>query len=157
MKASWFLWSFVATIVLTTLLAMSQAMRLTRMNVTYMLGTMFTSHRDHAKIWGFLVHLLNGFLFALLYVAGFRAWGGASIARGIVIGVVHALFVLSVGAPMLPGLHPRMASETSGPSGLRQLEPPGFFAMHYGWPTPVSVIVAHVAFGAILGAFVDAS
>jgi uncharacterized membrane protein YagU involved in acid resistance len=157
MRPSWLLWSFGATIVLTTLLAMSQSSRLTRMNIPYMLGTMFTGHRDRAKIYGFLVHVVNGFVFALIYVAAFRAWGGATIVRGVTIGLVHAFFVLAVGLPMLPGMHPRMASETSGPSALRQLEPPGFFGLHYGWPTPVSVIASHVAFGAILGAFVDAS
>jgi hypothetical protein len=36
---------------------------------------------------------------------------------------------------------------------VRQLEPPGFLALHYGVRTPVSVLVAHVAFGSILGAF----
>jgi len=155
MRPSWFLWSFAATIVLTTLLAMSQSSRLTRMNIPYLLGTMFTSNRERAKVYGFLVHLVNGFVFALIYVAAFRAWGGATIVRGIAIGSVHALFVLAVGLPMLPGLHPRMASETSGPSALRQLEPPGFFGVHYGWPTPVSVVVGHIVYGGILGAFIE--
>jgi len=53
----------------------------------------------------------------------------------------------------MPGLHPRMASEQQGPTVMRQLEPPGFLALNYGLPTPVSVLLAHVVFGAILGAF----
>ena len=67
--------------------------------------------------------------------------------------MVHAAFVLTVGMRILPGLHPRMASEQHGPTAARQLEPPGFLALHYGAQTPMSVFVAHMAFGAILGAF----
>jgi hypothetical protein len=36
---------------------------------------------------------------------------------------------------------------------MRQLEPPGFLALNYGYQTPASVLVAHVAYGSILGAF----
>jgi hypothetical protein len=68
------------------------------------------------------------------------------------IGFVHSAFVLAAGLPALPGLHPRMASETSGPTVVRQLEPPGFFGMHYGYRTPLSIVIAHLAFGIILGA-----
>jgi hypothetical protein len=46
-----------------------------------------------------------------------------------------------------------MASEQQGPSLMRQLEPPGFLALNYGFQTPISVVVAHVVFGTILGAF----
>jgi hypothetical protein len=67
--------------------------------------------------------------------------------------VGHATFVLTVGMRVLPGLHPRMATEQQGPTVMRQLEPPGFLALNYGYQTPASVLVAHVAYGSILGAF----
>jgi hypothetical protein len=44
-----------------------------------------------------------------------------------------------------------MASEQHGPNANRQLEPPGFMALHYGIQTPVSVFIAHAVFGTILG------
>ena len=47
------LWGFVATLALTGLLAGSQSLRLTRMNLPYMLGTMVTPQRDRAKVIGF--------------------------------------------------------------------------------------------------------
>jgi hypothetical protein len=50
-----------------------------------------------------------------------------------------------------------MATADHGPSSLRKLEPPGFFALHYGVRTPVSVVIAHLAYGVILGAFYRAS
>jgi uncharacterized membrane protein YagU involved in acid resistance len=118
-----------------------------------MLGTMFTPSRDRAKLAGIFVHLAIGWAFSLLYVAAFEAWRSAGWLRGAAIGLVHALFVLSTGMRLLPGLHPRMASEQQGPTVARQLEPPGFLALNYGVQTPLSVVVAHVLFGAILGAF----
>ena len=151
--ASWALWGFVGTVVLTIVLAGSQGLGLTRMNIPFMLGTIFRgAHRPAARI-GFFVHLVNGWLFALAYVAAFHAWGGATWWRGAAIGIVHALFVLCALMPVLPVMHPRMAMAEQGPSSLRMLEPPGFLAMHYGMPTPVSVFVAHILYGGILGAF----
>lgn len=150
--SSWLLWGFVGTVVLTTIMAGSQGMRLTRMNIPFMLGTMFTPSRDRAKLVGFLVHLLNGWAFSLVYVAAFHALGRATWWLGLGIGFVHASFVLTAGMQFLPGLHPRMASEHHGPTVVRQLEPPGFLGLNYGVRTPVSVLIAHLAFGWILGA-----
>ncbi len=147
------LWGFVGTVVLTGLMAGSQALGLTRMNIPFMLGTMLTPDRDRAKVVGFGVHLLNGWLFALLYAAAFRSWRRATWWLGAAIGLVHGLFVLVAALPLLPGLHPRMASEQQGPTPTRQLEPPGFLARNYGRRTPLSVLLAHLLYGAILGAF----
>ena len=149
---SWFLWGFVATLALTTVMAGSQGLRLTRMSLPYMLGAMFTPNRDRAKLVGFGVHLLNGWLFSLLYVAAFHAWERATWWSGAAIGAAHAAFVLTAGMRLLPALHPRMASEQQGPTVMRQLEPPGFLALNYGYQTPVSVVIAHLIYGIILGA-----
>lgn len=150
---SWMLWGFVATLVLSIVSSASQGLRLTRMNLPYMLGTMLTPSRDTAKIVGFLVHVVNGWLFSLLYVAAFEAWRRTGAWLGAGIGFVHAVFVLTAGMRVVPGMHPRMASEQQGPTVTRQLEPPGFLALNYGVGTPVTVLVAHLAFGAILGGF----
>lgn len=150
---SWLLWGFVGTVVLTTMMAGSQGARLTRMNLPYMLGTIFTPNRDRAKVIGFGVHVLLGWLFSLVYVAAFLASGWATWWMGAAVGFIHGAFILTVGMRLMPGLHPRMASEQQGPTVMRQLEPPGFLALNYGYQTPLSVIIAHVAFGIILGAF----
>ncbi len=152
---SWLLWGFVATVVLTTIMAGSQGLRLTRMNLPYMLGSMFTPSRDRAKLIGFGVHVLNGWLFSLLYVAAFHEWERATWWTGAAIGFVHAAFVLTAGMRLLPGLHPRMASERQGPTVMRQLEPPGFLALNYGYQTPISVLIAHLAYGIVLGLFYE--
>lgn len=150
---SWALWGFAATLVLTTLMAGSHGLGLTRMNIPYLLGATVTPDRDRAKVVGFGIHLLNGFIFALAYVAAFQAWGKAGILRGMAVGLVHAAFVLVAVMPVLPAFHPRMASAHHGPTEIRQLEPPGMLALHYGPNTPISVVLAHLVYGAILGAF----
>jgi hypothetical protein len=162
--ASWMLWGFAATVVLTTIMAASQGLGLTRMNIPFMLGTMFTSDRDRAQPLGVALHLVNGWLFSFVYVAAFHLWpqGPGWLSAwpqwliGAAIGLVHATFVLVAAMPVLPGMHPRMASATSGPRTGRQLEPPGFLALRYGVRTPVSIVLAHLAFGALLGAFYPA-
>jgi len=150
---SWLVWGFASTIILTTLMAGSQAIGLTRMNIPYMLGTMVTADRDRAKVLGVVLHVINGYVFSFVYVAAFHVWGGPAWWKGALIGLVHASFVLTVGMPALPGLHPRMASERRGPTVVRQLEPPGFLALNYGLRTPLSVVLAHIVFGMILGVF----
>jgi hypothetical protein len=151
--ASWLYWGFTSTLILTAAQAAAQGLGLTRMNMPFMLGTIFTENRDKAKLYGFLIQLMNGWLFSLLYIGAFEMWSAASWWRGALIGVVHGLFVLLVVVAMLPGIHPRMATEQHGPTASRDLEPPGFLALNYGLQTPVSIIVSHAIFGALLGGF----
>lgn len=150
---SWLLWGFLATLLLTTTSAAAQGLGLTRMNIPYMLGTMFTPDRDRARLYGFLAHLGTGWVFSLIYVLIFQSLGAAGWWRGAAIGALHGLFVLTVAALLLPGLHPRMASEQHGPTAQQMLEPPGFLALNYGVQTPVAVLLSHAVFGAVLGAF----
>lgn len=155
MLESWLVWGFAATVVLTTIMSGCQGFGLTRMSAPYMLGTIFTESRDKAKLVGFLVHLVDGWIFAFIYIAAFHSWGGAAWWKGALIGLVHGLGVLTFAMPMLPALHPRMASEQQGPTVVRQLEPPGFLALNYGARTPIVLMVAHVVYGVILGAFCE--
>lgn len=150
---SWLLWGFVATVALTTVMAGSQGLGFTRMNLPYMLGAIFTPSRDRARLIGFGVHLLNGWIFSLGYVAAFQQLGRATWWIGALLGLLQSLFVLTVVMRLMPGLHPRMASEEKGPTVTRQLEPPGFLALNYGYQTPLSVVLGHLIYGAMLGAF----
>jgi uncharacterized membrane protein YagU involved in acid resistance len=148
---AWFAAGFGGTVLLTTALAASQGLGLTRINIPYLLGTMATADRDRASVLGIAMHLVNGLLFSLVYVVAFHAMGRSDWWLGGAIGLAHGLFVVAVAVPALPGLHPRMASETTGPGEERLLEPPGFLARNYGNGTPVSILVSHVLFGVVLG------
>jgi hypothetical protein len=54
-------------------MAGSQGLGLSRMNFSFMLGTMFTPNRDQAKLIGFGVHFLNGWICASVYAAAFES------------------------------------------------------------------------------------
>jgi len=99
------------------------------------------------------MHIVNGWLFALLYALAFESWRQATWWLGAGIGLVHGLFVLAVGMPIVPAMHPRMVSEYFGPTPNRQLQPPGFLALNYGRRTPIVALISHLVYGAILGAF----
>jgi uncharacterized membrane protein YagU involved in acid resistance len=149
---SWLVWGLGATVILTTLMAGAQAMGVTRMGLPYLLGSMLVPDRDRARAAGIGIHLVNGWIFSLAYVGIFHAAGIFTPWFGATVGLLHGLFVVAVVLPALPGIHPRMASPTAGPTALRALEPPGPFGLHYGVRTPVVTVLAHVAFGLVLGA-----
>jgi hypothetical protein len=56
---------------------------------------------------------------------------------------------------LLPGVHPRMATERAGPNSTAVLEPPGLFALNYGAATPLVALAAHLVYGAVLGVFLS--
>jgi hypothetical protein len=147
------LWGFVATIVLTTTTIICQSLGLTRIDIPFILGTMFTADRDRAKVIGVIIHMVNGWLFAVVYALLFEAMDDtATWWYGALIGAIQGLFVVAVLLPMLPGVHPRMVSDFRGPEPTRLLEPPGFLATNYGRKTPLITVLVHSLYGAILGA-----
>jgi hypothetical protein len=149
------LWGFAGTLALTTIMSVSHGAGLTRMSIPFLLGTMLTPNRDRALVVGVAFHLVNGWLFALLYAALLEGMAMSTWWLGAGIGLAHALFVLAVGMPVLPGLHPRMVSEYYGPTPNRRLQPPGFFALNYGRQTPIVTLAAHIVYGAIIGGFYE--
>jgi uncharacterized membrane protein YagU involved in acid resistance len=151
------LWGFVSTVVLTTIMSASQGLGLTRISVPFLVGTIMTPNRDRAMVLGVLAHFCNGWIFAFVYGLAFESWRHSTWWLGALIGLVHAVFVLAVLMPVLPGLHPRMVSEYFGPAPNRRLQPPGFFALNYGYRTPIVTLLGHLAYGATLGAFYQLS
>ena len=77
---------FVGTLVLTTALRTANELGLTRVDLPFLLGTAFTGDRARAKALGYLLHLLAGEVFALIYYAIFAAidtsgWLARSLVR----------------------------------------------------------------------------
>ncbi|MGH7670726.1 MAG: hypothetical protein ACRENQ_14675 [Gemmatimonadaceae bacterium] len=147
------LWGFVATIVMSTITEGSRGIGWSRMSLPFMLGTMFTPNYDRAAVIGFLVHLVNGWVIALLYGLAFESVHRATWWLGAGIGFIQGAAFLVLLMPLLPSLHPRMASERTGPDPTRALEPPGFLALNYGNRTPLFTMLGHIAYGMILGGF----
>lgn len=152
----WATFGFGATVALTAVLVAAQLGGLTRMDIPMMLGTIFVEDPDKARVVGSIVHLINGQGFALLYASAFAALGEANWWLGAVFGSLHGFAALTLIVPLLPGIHPRMASDRSGPTSHNVLEPPGLFGLNYGRQTAVVTLVAHVLYGAFLGVFLSA-
>ncbi|MCM2349418.1 MAG: hypothetical protein NDI69_05305 [Bacteriovoracaceae bacterium] len=153
--ASTLLWGFAATIVLTSLLVVARGLHLTRIDIPFLLGTLFTDDRDKAKWVGSLLHMGFGWFFALIYVLTFENIGIKTWWFGATIGFVHAFFVLTFGMNLVESIHPRMASEYRGPEPTRMLEPPGFMVLNYGKGTPLATLIVHMIYGGILGFFYE--
>ena len=145
------LWGLIATIAITSISFASQGLGWSRLNFPLLLGSMFTSERKPAMVLGFILYLLIGWLIAMVYYVIIALIGQAGVLVGLGLALIHAIFLLVVGLPLLPHIHPRMASVHDGPSRQRRLEPPGFLALHYGPRTPIVVIIAYLVYGAILG------
>jgi hypothetical protein len=146
------IWALVATAALTSILAGSQGMGLTRLSLPFLLGSFVTGNRHRAAVVGFAFYLIGGFLFAFLYFLFMGQLGTANWWIGAMLGALHGLFLLTALLPVLPHVHPRMATEYDGPSGQRRLEPPGFLGLNYGYRTPLTTVIGHAVYGAILGA-----
>jgi hypothetical protein len=146
------LWGLIAGLGMISVTYTSQSFGWSRLNLPFLLGTAFTADRRAASVLGFVLYLVVGWLFALVYYLLFAAIGHATWWIGTLVGIVHGMLLLTALLPLLPAMHPRVASEYDGPTLQRILEPPGFLGLHYGYRTPVIALIAQAVYGAILGA-----
>jgi len=144
----------VGTTILTTVLTAASELKLTRMDLPFLLGTVVTANRARAKVIGYLMHFTNGQLFAFGYYAVFVAIGHAGWWLGALLGLLHGLFAgTALVNILLPLVHPRMGSPLTSAPRVALLEPPGFLMLNYGPGTPVVTVLAHVVFGTVVGGF----
>lgn len=147
---------FVGTLILTTALSAASELGLTRMDLPFLLGTIFSSNRGRAKAVGYTMHFAVGQLFAMVYLGIFAAIGQSGWALGGLFGLVHGLFAgTALVTVLLPAIHPRMGSPSSAADDQPLLEAPGFMMLNYGRRTPLATIAAHIAYGTIVGGFVS--
>jgi len=154
--AGWALFGVLATAMLTAVMIVAQLAGLTRLDLPLLLGTIITGDPDRARVAGFFIHLGIGEAFALGYAVGFALLDTATWWLGALFGLVHVGIALTVLVPLLPGVHPRMASNRAGPASVSVLEPPGLLGLNYGAQTPIVAILAHLAFGISLGLLLTA-
>jgi hypothetical protein len=142
----------LGTFVLTTMVRGASEARLTRMDLPFLLGTAVTTDRARAKAIGYVLHFLAGLVFAMGYGIGFLVLGRAGWLLGAAFGVIHGLFAGSVLVnALLPLVHPNMGTPMSGIGSAALLEPPGFMMLNYGRATPIVSLMAHTAYGVIIG------
>jgi hypothetical protein len=144
------------TLVLTTILRAASELGITRMDLPFLLGTAVTTDRRRAKAIGYALHFGFGLLDGLAYYAIFVVIDQSGFLLGAVFGLVHGLFAsTALVNVLLPVVHPRMGTGFTAAGTTPLLEPPGFLLLNYGRRTPLVTIIAHIAYGAIVGGFVS--
>jgi hypothetical protein len=142
----------LGTLVLTTIVRAATELGLTRMDLALLLGTTVSENRRKARAVGYAIHFIIGPLFALAYAGLFVALGQRSWLLGAIFGALHAVFMGTVIANvLLPLVHPRIATPETAANDVSLIEPPGFLMLNYGRNTFVISLLAHIAFGAIVG------
>jgi hypothetical protein len=149
---------FVGTLVLTTGLRTANELGLTRIDLPFLLGTAITRDRARAKALGYLLHLAAGEAFALIYYVIFAALDTSGWLLGALLGLLHGIVsATALVNILLPVVHPRMGGPLSAADSSPLLEPPGFLLRNYGSGTPTATLLAHIAYGAIVGGFASIS
>jgi len=143
---------FIGTLVLITIIRAASEFGWTRMDLAFLLGSTVTVNRRKAKAIGYTFQFLLGLVFALLYGEFFEIIGRASWWLGALGGALHAVFVATVLVNvLLPVVHPRMGTPETAANEIALIEPPGFLMLNYGRNTFLITLLAHVAYGAIVG------
>ena len=142
---------FVGTLVLTTVERAAGELKLTRMDLPFLLGTAFTDDRRRAKVYGYVAHFVDGMIFAIAYGAFFAAIGTARVWIGLLLGALQAVFNGTVLVTiLLPIAHPRIGTSDTAAHEVALIEPPGFLLLNYGRNTFLITLAAHMAYGAIV-------
>jgi len=149
---------FVGTLVMTTIVRASSELGLTRMDFALLLGTTVSENRSRARAWGYVFHFVIGIVFAVAYGEFFVLVGRASWQLGALLGALHAVFDGTVlVSVLLPVVHPRIGTPETAANEIALVEPPGFLMLNYGRGSFVVLLVALVAYGAVVGLIISTS
>ncbi len=143
---------FVGTLVMTTIIRTASELGLTRMDLALLLGTAVTESRRKARAIGYVFHFVLGIAFAAAYGEFFAVIGHGSWWIGALLGALHAIFDGTVLVNvLLPVVHPRIGTPETAANEIALIEPPGFLMLNYGRSTFLVMLIAHIAYGAVVG------
>jgi hypothetical protein len=145
----------IGTLAMATIIKAATEFGLSRMDLALLLGTVVSANRRKARAVGYVFYFLFGIGFAELYAEFFAIVGRSSWQMGILLGALHAIFISTVlVSVLLPVVHPRMATSDTAANEITLIEPPGFLMLNYGRGTFVVTLIAHIAYGALVGLIV---
>jgi len=133
----------VGAVVMTILLSGAIAANFRVLDFSMMWGTLVGLPIGTAAwVVGFVIHLLVGGIFALIYAVVFSVFSGAGALRGGAIGVVHAL-ITGIVLPLLPLVHPLMNNG--------YIRSPGPYFSGHGISGILFYFGIHIVFGMVVG------
>ena len=139
----------VGTVVMTMLMVMAPRMGMPKMDIVGMLSTMFNKNGNTALGW--VMHLMMGVVFAIVYAALWSAGiGSVSAGSGILFGAMQWLVV----GLMMGGVSMMHAGVKAG-----TVEAPGVYMMSNGGVMAfMGGLVGHIVYGLVValvyGAFI---
>jgi hypothetical protein len=143
---------FVGTLAMTTIMRGASEFGWTRIDFALLLGTAVSDNRRKARAYGYVFHFIVGIVFALLYAAFFHITGRSGWVIGGLLGALHAVFDGTVLVNvLLPVVHPRIATPDTAANDVALVEPPGFLMLNYGRNSFLVALIAHVAYGVLVG------
>ncbi len=136
-----------ATVVMSIALYLLPLVGFPRTDVYYYLGSFFKVPKSRAALYGLMVHLGMGIIFAFLYGLAFlflevspRWWIGS------LAGVVHWVAVM---------LSMDIFSEVNREVKAGRLKGPGLFMSNLGVASAVGSLARHIVFGTAVGLLYD--
>jgi len=103
------------TAVMTMVMYVAPLMGMPKMDIAGMLGSMFVSKKETAKVVGMVMHFMMGVVFALIYALLWSlGLGSATWWWGLIFGAVHGVVII-VMMPIMMRMHPRPPEMAGGP------------------------------------------
>jgi len=131
----------VGTVVFTAVLMMAPKMRMPKMDIVDLLGSMFNAKSN--PVLGWMMHLMMGVVFALIYAFLWSlGFGTATWVYGLIFGAIHWLLVGMVMG-MIPMMHVGIKTGAVKAPGLWMTNNGGMMAFMGG-------LVGHAIFGAVV-------
>lgn len=128
------------TVVLSMVMAMAPKMGMPKMDIVGMLSTMFGKPNPAL---GWMMHFVNGIIFALIYAFLWSAGiGGPTPVGGLIFGAVHWLMVGMIMG-MIPMMHAGVKSGDVEAPGMWMTKSGGMMAF-------VGGLIGHLIFGLIV-------
>ncbi len=116
-----------------------------RIDVLYLIGTRFVDPSDSGKAYtvGFILHLLIGIIWGLLYVLLMIGMvESPNWTLGLQFGAAHGLFV-GVIISTFADSHPHVGPDKAIPD-------PGMFGNRWGISIPFIIVLLHVLYGFVM-------
>ena len=130
----------VGTIVLSLVMVVAPLMGMPKMDIVGLLSTMFGKPN---RILGWMIHLMMGVVFALIYAFLWSlGFGNPNWLIGLIFGGVHWLIVGLIMA-MIPLMHAGIKSGEVDPPGLWMTNQGGMMAFLGG-------LMGHMIFGLVV-------